>query len=489
MSLHKLLLVILPWLASAWTISRNKAASRREHSASTFSRQTTRYPSVLRLSSVDSKSDDDEKNTDWRDFRAKLVLGEKNAAKNNTSWAYDSGYVIEEGTVLLSSINQDFGYGLKQQYFHKCIILVMCHDNRTFTKGIILNRPTNLVLSDADFVYENGTSMENVTQESRWRMWYGGEVQGLASDSPEIVCLHSLANKAASEVSENVMKSISWTTIEGARKLVSDGDATSDDFMVFCGYAGWSPGQLKDELERECWYTVAADSQTIWDVLQSSAKNQSNAIYGTDAWEQLMERIDRGNQVGKVATDFDDKMLQEWGQTNLVFNDDRVAIGQSNFPLPQTSPHNVTAGSLLRASAAEHCPFLLSNQEFFKSVVLVTQDEANFTIGVLLNRPLPDVIELVIPVPDNQTRNVKIVERYGGRFGVKGDSEKRTFWFHCSARLRDLGVGSPLGEHDGIWKCSRQDVCRALHAGEASEKDFIAVTGFNVWPKGLNIGK
>ena len=72
---------------------------------------------------------------------------------------------------------------------------------------------------------------------------------------------------------------------------------------------------------------------------------------------------------------------------------------------------------------------------------------------------------------------------------MKGDTDKRTFWFHNSKRLRAAGIGSPLKDHSRIWKCSRQDVLKALKAGDASSKDFIAVTGFNVWPKGMTIGK
>ena len=489
MSVYKLLVLVLPWfLASAWRVSRQNQA-RRTAGLGFAIRQRYESSSVLLLS---SKTRTDEEEADWREFRARLVLGEQKKASNTTSsWAYESGYVIEEGTVLLSSVEQDFGYGLKQQYFHKCVVLIIYHDNSTFTKGILLNRPTNLTLTDADFVYKDGTPLEdlNCSSPSRWRMWYGGEVQGLGSDNPEIVCLHSLSSEEAREVSENVMKSISWTTMEGARRLVSEGEATSDDFLVFCGYAGWSSGQLMDELERDCWYTVATDSPTIWEELQASAKNESSQMLGINTWERLMKRIGRGDQVDTGTAEFDDKMLREWGQANLFFDNNGIVMWQSTLQQPSIGSTEVTVGSLLRGSPAEHSPFLLSNQEFHKSIVLVTQDEPEFAIGVLLNRPLPEMIELVIPDDDGQTRTVTIPERYGGRFGVKGDTEKRTFWFHNSKRLRVAGIGSPLGEHSGIWKCSRQDVCKALKAGDASAKDFIAVTGFNVWPKGMTIGK
>jgi putative transcriptional regulator len=36
--------------------------------------------------------------------------------------------------------------------------------------------------------------------------------------------------------------------------------------MVSIGYAGWSPGQLEDELARNGWLTVAADPRIVFDV-------------------------------------------------------------------------------------------------------------------------------------------------------------------------------------------------------------------------------
>lgn len=74
------------------------------------------------------------------------------------------------------------------------------HDESTFTKGIILNRPSEKVMRD------------DVNVGLEWRVWFGGDVQGLDSLLPDIVCLHSLKGKEAKEVSVTVMKDIqvSW---------------------------------------------------------------------------------------------------------------------------------------------------------------------------------------------------------------------------------------------------------------------------------------
>lgn len=145
-----------------------------------------------------------------------------------SQWAYDSGDIIEQGAVILGGVEQKFGFGLRQQYFHKAAILVLDHDENTFTKGIILNRPTDLFLED------------DINEGVKWRVWFGGDVQGLHSTVPDIVCLHSLKNEKATKASIMVMKDIKWTSFENAKKLVKAGVADPSDFWVFVGYAGKS---------------------------------------------------------------------------------------------------------------------------------------------------------------------------------------------------------------------------------------------------------
>ena len=114
---------------------------------------------------------------------------------NPSQWAYDSGKIIEQGAVILGGVEQDYGFGLRQQYFHKAVILVLDHDEATFTKGIILNRPSDRVLVDDDGY--------------KWRVWFGGDVQGLDTIVPDIICLHSIEGvPEVDEASVVVMKDI-----------------------------------------------------------------------------------------------------------------------------------------------------------------------------------------------------------------------------------------------------------------------------------------
>jgi Uncharacterized ACR, COG1678 len=132
-----------------------------------------------------------------------------------SQWAYDSGDVIEQGAVILGGVEQEFGFGLRQQYFHKAAILVLDHSD-TFTKGIILNRPTDLTLED------------DVNPGVKWRVWFGGDVEGLHASHPDIVCLHSLKNEKATKASVPIMKDIQWTSFKNAKVRTQCGRRRSD---------------------------------------------------------------------------------------------------------------------------------------------------------------------------------------------------------------------------------------------------------------------
>ena len=500
----------------------------------------------------DDDDDDDEislDDDDWRSFRAKLVMGE-NAAKSSSSsattttsssssssmmdddldgigalfedptgaattdkdtkattasasllqgmtpldpsqWAYESGKVIEQGAVILGGVEQDFGFGLRQQYFHKAAILVLEHEESTFTKGIILNRPTDLVLDD------------DVNPGMKWRIWFGGDVQGIESDNPAIVCLHSLNSKRAVEASVPVMKDIQWTTFENAKKLVKAGDAKSTDFWVFVGYAGWAPGQLMGELDRRSWYMVATDSQTLLKELARQGAGADPRDAGLETWDLLMSMIGRQETAKENSGGFDDLMLKEWAFQHLLSTEAGGGAGIKTRPptglVPERQPEKkktpnaverlfqrneplkVKVGSLVRGSSADRSPFLLDNQELHKLIILIIAQDENISIGAILNRPVTRGLDINISEKESgDSRRIVLPLRFGGQYAVKGS--EGLLWLHCNPSLRLAQIGSPVGENkDGIWKCTSDDVVTAVTRGLAVPEEFFVVTGVSVW--------
>ena len=79
---------------------------------------------------------------DWRDLRARLVAQErleKSGGGDDGAPAAEEGFVfesplIEQGAVILGGTQQEFGFALRQQYFHKSVMLLLQH-NDSFTRA------------------------------------------------------------------------------------------------------------------------------------------------------------------------------------------------------------------------------------------------------------------------------------------------------------------------------------------------------------------
>jgi putative AlgH/UPF0301 family transcriptional regulator len=414
-------------------------------------------------------------------------------------WAYESGAVVEQGTVVLGGVEQDFGFGLRQQYFHKAAILVVDHQETTFTKGIILNRPTDLELED------------DLNPGVRWKLWFGGDVQGIESENPDIVCLHTLNSHQAARASVPIMNDIQWTTFDNAKRLVHAGVARPEDFQVFCGYAGWGPGQLMHELERKSWYMVATDSKTLVKELATTAYSDPRDA-GLETWSLLMSMIGRQEMAESYQGGFDDLMLKEWSLKHLLSrengggarNVDRDASSSvadvvidvrgeylRKDPVDQmmdrasaaAQGQSVMPGHLVRASPVGRSPFLLNDQELHKSIILILSDDDKLTVGAILNRPAAKGVDIQVSRRDTgRAETIELPVRFGGQYSVNG--EEPLLWVHCSERLRAAGVGAPVGTaNTGIWKCKADEVTMAVSQGLASVEDFFVVTGVSVWTK------
>ena len=152
-------------------------------------------------------------------------------------WAYDAGTFIEQGSLVISRVEGALGcHDLRQPYFHKCVVLLTEHSAEVGTRGIVLNRPSNLVLSDLDIIYlddeddggEDSLSLLDLNEvgatdtrrKNEWPMWFGGDISGLFDETPMIVCLHNISSPLARNVSDQVLSNIMVTSHKVSWKLV-----------------------------------------------------------------------------------------------------------------------------------------------------------------------------------------------------------------------------------------------------------------------------
>jgi len=272
------------------------------------------------------------------------------------------------------------------------------------------------------------------------------------------------------------------------------------DFWVFVGYAGWGPSQLKGELERNSWYMVATDSQTLLKELARQSDGADPRDAGLETWTLLMNMIGRSETAKQYYVEFDDLMLKEWAFSNLLstaagggagrqqrdpeqFNKNPELVEQLLSLLENRSEPPIE-GALVSASSVDRSPFLLQKQEFHKSVVLILKDDKLATVGAILNRPSTKGID--IQVDDLKSGGKKVVTipmRFGGPYSIQGDES--LLWIHNNELLRKANIGHPVGSYqkNGIWKCTTKDVMKAVGEGIVPPEEFLVVSGVSVWPK------
>jgi putative AlgH/UPF0301 family transcriptional regulator len=365
----------------------------------------------------------------------------------------------------------------------------------------------------------------------KWRVWYGGDVQGLHSSNPEVICLHTLKGIEVTRVSIPIVNDLQWTTFDVAKTLVKNGLAKSTDFWVFCGYAGWGPKQLMGELERKSWYMVTTDSQTLLKELARLSSSVDPRDAGLETWSLLMNMIGRSETATEHTGDFDDYMLKEWALKHLLSVEagggaettgsallsgivsptitpitkqqqqssnpfdrlmKRVSATTSSSSSPATTT-KIAVGAVVRASSADRSPFLLDCQELHKSLVLIVADDENFTAGLILNRPGAKGIDVQIQEKESPSSSsgklksqTKVPLRYGGQLALKGSES--LMWLHCNPILKEAKIGKPVGVvSDGIWSCKADDVILAIRQGLVSPNVFVVVAGLSIWMKGVKV--
>lgn len=139
---------------------------------------------------------------------------------------------------------------LNEATFRRTVILIMQRPDGG-SLGIIINRPTDVTLRDALPNHEHLAALPQP-------LYFGGPVQ------PETL-LFLVRAVTPPPQGIAILRDVYLTTdaawVDGAL-------ATGKVIMatrVFAGHSGWAPRQLRSEMERQGWYILPADSETIFD--------------------------------------------------------------------------------------------------------------------------------------------------------------------------------------------------------------------------------
>ena len=153
-------------------------------------------------------------------------------------------------------------------------VVYICEHNEKGVLGVVINKPTDMtmdVLFDRiDLKVADGLRASVVNEP----IMFGGPVQ----DDRGFV-LHSPSGRYSSSLS--VTDEVAFTTSIDVLEAVASGSGPQR-MLVSIGYAGWSPGQLEEEIARNGWLTVGADARVLFDLPIEERYNAAIKLLGID---------------------------------------------------------------------------------------------------------------------------------------------------------------------------------------------------------------
>lgn len=172
---------------------------------------------------------------------------------------------------------------LRDGTFDRSVVLLLDHDEAG-ALGIVVNRPTPVEVADVLPGWQPYACDPGV-------LFQGGPV---AADSA--LGLAVVAGAAVAE--DESIEPAGWRRVTGRLGLVDleTGPAglapAVSRLRIFAGYAGWSAGQLEDELGEGAWYVVPADPGGSFDDAFSAEPDR--------LWRAVLRR--QGGDLAMVST-------------------------------------------------------------------------------------------------------------------------------------------------------------------------------------------
>jgi putative transcriptional regulator len=147
----------------------------------------------------------------------------------------------------------------------------VCEHNADGALGIVVNKPTEMTLSS---LFEQ-IEVPLVDEELRRApVHFGGPVQ-----VDRGFVLHRPLGNWQSTLA--VDDDVGLTTSKDVLEAFARGDGPRD-LIISLGYAGWSAGQLEEEIAQNAWLTVAADPDVLFETPAEARLSAAMRLLGID---------------------------------------------------------------------------------------------------------------------------------------------------------------------------------------------------------------
>jgi putative transcriptional regulator len=154
---------------------------------------------------------------------------------------------------------------LRGSFFQRTVVLICQHDAEG-AFGLVLNRGTGSKVSEV-------VVADLPDRVKGCPLFLGGPVQPSA-----LSYLHSDQFLPEANVMPNLSLGHSLDTLVE----IGDSYSSTQKIKLFAGYAGWSPGQLEDEMKREAWLTHPASLELVFD---TDPEKLWTAILNKKGWQ------------------------------------------------------------------------------------------------------------------------------------------------------------------------------------------------------------
>jgi putative transcriptional regulator len=137
-------------------------------------------------------------------------------------------------------------------------VVYVCEHNDKGVLGVVINKATDMTMETLFERIDLKVAHHLNGDTGRAPILFGGPVQ----DDRGFV-LHTPGRSYSSSLT--VTDEVAFTTSIDVLEAVAKGDGPQR-LLVSIGYAGWSPGQLEEEISKNGWLTVSADAHVLFDL-------------------------------------------------------------------------------------------------------------------------------------------------------------------------------------------------------------------------------
>ena len=159
---------------------------------------------------------------------------------------------------------------MADSHFAKSVTYI-CEHNETGAMGVVINHPIEMKLDALFKQIKLNISDVPIAQQT---VHFGGPVQ-----IERGFVLHQPVGDWDSTIA--VIGNTALTTSKDILEAVANGNGP-EKILVTLGFAGWSPGQLEDEISKNAWLTVEASDSVIFDTSNAEKLNAAMGLLGLD---------------------------------------------------------------------------------------------------------------------------------------------------------------------------------------------------------------